>query len=121
MDSIAVTRDFRRMQGALMIKSYQESGLGLKEWLEQNNISKYKYYYWRRKFRDTQLDDFISHTVPDVHFTEIVPPEPVDPKPVEHKNTVAATISISGVEVRINDAASSAFIRKLIEAASHAK
>ena len=53
--------------------------------------------------------------------SKIVPPEPVVPKPVEHKNTVAATISISGVEVRINDAASSAFIRKLIEAASHAK
>lgn len=122
MDSIAVTRDFRRMQGALMIKSYQESGLRLKEWLEQNKISKYKYYYWRRKFRDNQLDDFIARTVPDVHFTEVISPEPVDqPKPIECGNTVAAMISISGIEIRINDAASAAFIRKLIEAADHVK
>ena len=49
MDSVALSRDYRNMKGALMIKAYEESGMSLRDWLQQNNVSKDKYYYWRRK------------------------------------------------------------------------
>ncbi len=62
MDSVTVSRDYRRMKGALMIKAYEESGMSLREWLQQNNVSKDKYYYWRRKLRDCQLDEIFSGT-----------------------------------------------------------
>ncbi len=122
MDSVAVSRDYRSMKGALMIKSYEESGMSLSEWLRQNNVSKDKYYYWRRKLRDRQLDEIISGTgVQDVVFTEITQQESSTPNITEQAMTTAAMINVSGIEIRINDTASSAFIGKLIEAASHAK
>lgn len=43
MDSVAVSRDYRNMKGALMIKAYEESGMSLRDWLQQNNVSKDKY------------------------------------------------------------------------------
>lgn len=122
MDSVAVSRDYRSMKGALMIKSYEESGMSLSEWLRQNNVSKDKYYYWRRKLRDRQLDEIISGTgVQDVVFTEITHQESSTPNITEQTMMAAAMINVSGIEIRINDTASSAFIGKLIEAASHAK
>lgn len=122
MDSVAVSRDYRIMKGALMIKAYEESGMSLREWLQQNNVSKDKYYYWRRKLRDRRLDEIISGTeVQDVVFTEITHQESSIPTTSESIMTTAAMINVSGIDIRISDAASSAFIGKLIEAASYAK
>ena len=122
MDSVAASRDYRRMKGALMIKAYEESGMSLRDWLQQNNVSKDKYYYWRRKLRDRQLDEIISGTeVQEVTFTEITRQESAIPKISEQAMTTAAVVNVSGIEIRISDAASSAFIGRLIEAASYAK
>ena len=122
MDSVAVSRDYRSMKGALMIKAYEESGMSLRDWLQQNNVSKDKYYYWRRKLRDRQLDEIISGTeVQEVTFTEITRQESAIPKISEQAMTTAAVVKVSGIEIRISDAASSAFIGRLIEAASYAK
>ena len=122
MDSVTVSRDYRSMKGALMIKAYEESGMSLRDWLQQNNVSKDKYYYWRRKLRDRQLDEIISGTeVQEVTFTEITRQESAIPKISEQAMTTAAVVNVSGIEIRISDAASSAFIGRLIEAASYAK
>lgn len=122
MDSVAVSRDYRNMKGALMIKAYEESGMSLRDWLQQNNVSKDKYYYWRRKLRDRRLDEIISGTeVQDVVFTEITHQESSIPTTSEPIMTTAAMINVSGIDIRISDAASSVFIGKLIEAASYAK
>lgn len=122
MDSVALSRDYRNMKGALMIKAYEESGMSLRDWLQQNNVSKDKYYYWRRKLRDRQIDEVISGTdVQDVVFTEITHQESIMPTTSELTMTTAAMINVSGIDIRISDTASSAFIGKLIEAASHAK
>ena len=122
MDSVALSRDYRNMKGALMIKAYEESGMSLRDWLQQNNVSKDKYYYWRRKLRDRQIDEIISGTdVQDVIFTEITHQESIMPTASEPPMTTAAMINVSGIDIRISDAASSAFIEKLIKAASYAK
>ncbi len=122
MDSVAVSRDYRNIKGALMIKAYEESGMSLRDWLRQNNVSKDKYYYWRRKLRDRQLDEIISGTdVQDVVFAEITHHGSSIPTTADPIMTTAAMINVSGIDIRISDAASSAFISKLIEAASYAK
>ena len=122
MDSVALIRDYRNMKGALMIKAYEESGMSLRDWLQQNNVSKDKYYYWRRKLRDRQLDEIISGAdVQDVVFTEITHQESSIPTTSELTIPTAAMINVSGIDIRISEAASSAFIRKLIEAASYVK
>ena len=61
MDSVTVTKQIRLSAGAEMIRSYNASGLKLKDWLEENNITKDKFYYWRRKLRDTYtcLDEMV--------------------------------------------------------------
>ena len=56
MNSVTVSGSLRAIEGAALIRSYKESGMKLSDWLSSNNISKHKYYYWRRKLRDTYLD-----------------------------------------------------------------
>ncbi len=45
MDSVTVTKQNRLSAGAEMIRSYNASGLKLKDWLEENKITKDKFYY----------------------------------------------------------------------------
>ena len=49
MDSVTVSRDYRSMKGALMIKAYEESGMSLRDWPQQNNVSKDKYLLLEKK------------------------------------------------------------------------
>lgn len=119
MDSVIVTKHNRLSAGAEMIRAYNASGLKLKDWLEENNITKDKFYYWRRKLRDTCLDEMVQNNEPDqVEFIEM---------PMHHDTVsatapvAAASVQINGCEVMLYDTASVSFIRKLTEAGSHAE
>lgn len=39
------------------INEYHSSGMHLKEWLEQNNITRDTYYYWLRKCRASAVEN----------------------------------------------------------------
>ena len=41
---------------AAIIKECRSSGMKILQWLEINNISKDKYYYWQRKLKETCID-----------------------------------------------------------------
>lgn len=43
---------------AAIIKECRSSGMKILQWLEINNISKDKYYYWQRKLKETCIDTF---------------------------------------------------------------
>ena len=118
MDSVTVTKQNRLTAGAEMIRAYNASGLKLKAWLESNNITKDKFYYWRRKLRDTCLDEMVQNNESDqVEFIEM----PMHHDTVSTTPVAAASVQINGCEVMLYDTASVSFIRKLTEAGNHAE
>ena len=82
-----------------MIRAYNASGLKLKDWLEENNITKYKFYYRRRMLRGACLDEMMQNNKSDqADFIEM---------PMHHDTgsttapIVAASVQINGCEVKL--------------------
>ena len=118
MNSVTISKQHRLTAGAEMIRSYSESGMKLRDWLDQNNITRDKFYYWRRKLRDRSLDEFIqSNEAAHVEFIEMPMHQDI-PAAIP---TVAASVDINGCKVTLYDTASVSFIRKLTEACRHAE
>ena len=44
MNSVSVTRQYRIRQAAFMIKACHDSGLLVKDWFQENDVSKDTYY-----------------------------------------------------------------------------
>ena len=42
------------------LEDIKQSDLTVDEWCNQNQVSKYAYYYWRRKILDSMKDDKIT-------------------------------------------------------------
>lgn len=54
MDEISQVRSNNWIQ---LIHARQESGLTVKDWCSQNNVSLHAYYYWLRKLRKQALQE----------------------------------------------------------------
>lgn len=50
-------RQLKLQQWATLIKEYNDSGLKLKDWLCENNLTKDQYYYWRNQLKE---DDYLN-------------------------------------------------------------
>ena len=49
-------QQLRLQHWAEIIRSCQASGLAVTDWIRENGISKYQYYYWYRKVRTAGLE-----------------------------------------------------------------
>jgi len=69
MDQIlSVKKTVRLQYWQKRIDEFNSSGMFLKEWLEQNNITKDTYYYWLRKCRTVSIETLpaeIKSQLPD--------------------------------------------------------
>ena len=115
---------------ASIIKMQKSSGLSVVEWCHQNNISRDKFFYWKRLLREEAVEqvlpDIISLSIPSVRpQSEIIPTTPT----VECEDCTSCTTFtptsdaralINGVTIEINSSSSEAFIRSLIKAVKHA-
>jgi hypothetical protein len=125
MNSTRIEKQYALQKWAGIIKQQQECTLPLKEWLSQNNITKDQYYYWKRKLKDTVLDDLVqgfveipSLPVQDkvAQVVKLVQP----PQPAMVSNETVATITVGSAVININGNASQDFLRNLFGAVSHA-
>lgn len=112
------------------IKEQKSSGLSVSEWCRQNNISRDKYFYWKRQLKEEvveqSLPDIVPLTAPPVSSPAVpVPTSPTD----ECKSCTScasftpnfnARIFINGISIEIDSSASEAFIYSLIKAVRHA-
>ena len=71
MDTSLTVRNMRRQSWALMLREQSASGLSVKDWCEQNNLSTKSFYYRRRQVQSMLLD-----SAEESRFTELVIPEP---------------------------------------------
>ncbi|MDY6308265.1 MAG: hypothetical protein SPL49_07175 [Oribacterium sp.] len=94
-------QQLRLQHWAEIIRSCQASGLAVTDWIRENGISKYQYYYWYRKVRTAALESAgqlpqedqknslveipVQHPTVINEKTEAPTVQPVSPMPSESK------------------------------------
>lgn len=87
MDQVTLTKNQLKFQHwSNLIAQYQESGMTLAAWCEQNNVCKKSYYYWLRKIRLAALE---NSPVPANDLPAGVPEEKLSFKKLEVASPVA--------------------------------
>ena len=84
MDTSLTVKNMRRQSWALMLREQSASGLSVKDWCEQNNLSTKSFYYRRRQVQSMLLD-----SAEESRFTELIMPEPSVPN-TDLKTNVSA-------------------------------
>ena len=106
-----------------LIQEYMSSGMKLKDWLYENNISKDQYYYWHRKLKMEAIKCNIPTFVDVSEVSQ--PPAVVETKnlPAAHetKTEPAAVIRFQNCSIEINNTASVEIIRNLVKAMAYVK
>ena len=107
MDEIAVVKDSVKYSSWMqMVKSCRESGLTVKHWCSQNNISSKTYYYRLKKVRTLILSQ-------GGEFPEICPLPITQPVPTSVENI---TVHLEGISIEIPRGADEYTIANLLRA-----
>ncbi len=108
------------------------SGLTIKEWCSQNNVSIHAYYYWKRIARESFVDSIIPEIVPVCADPPPVPlPEHTAPALIpnnlsnlyDSRNSTCSDsvlISLGDIRIEIGVSASDEIIAAIIKAVRHA-
>ena len=100
------------------------SGLTVRQWCEQNNLSFHTYNYWKHLLKkevvDQALPDIVPVSVPalseSVHSLEITKPEIRSIR----SNSSNVKMQVNGISIEIDASVSEEFLSKLIKAVCHA-
>ena len=112
------------------IKEQKASGLSVSEWCRQNNLSKDKYFYWKRQIKnevvEQSLPDIVPMAIPSA-ASQLASYSTASPVGFENCTSCAtftptsnARILINGISIEIDSTASESFSRSLIKAVRHA-
>ena len=114
------------------VAEQKASGLSVTEWCLQNNLSKYKFFYWKRQLKDelvTQaLPDIVPLPLPTAQLPEVNTTFATAPIPdctTRASCTTFATgscarIYINGMTIEFDASASANIISNVIKAVRHA-
>ena len=103
------------------IADQKASGLTVTAWCEQNNISRDKFFYWKRLLKDEavsqMLPDIVPITLPSVSTeTPTLNSDGTSCTTCTTAPTSAARVLINGITIELNSNASESFIKHLIKA-----
>lgn len=108
------------------------SGLSVAQWCKENNLSQYKFFYWKRQLKDEvalqALPDIVPLAMP---ASPVIPEVPTPTKSSELASATCAScasfpsnscarVLINGMTIEIDQSAPEPFIRSLIKAVRHA-
>lgn len=122
MNSITtmVADQYRLQEWAEQIKSCQNrpDGMQVKDWCDQNGITKSNYYYRLRRVRQACLDTLPAQTIPAV----------MEPVPAELLNPVSRPSAQSGIDIlagtfkiHITESTSLELLGKVLKVMAHAE
>ena len=94
MSTQLATRQIRMQQWVQVVHATNESGLTVKEYCENNNISENAYYYWLRRIRESAIE------AAGGQFAELT--VPADP-PAAVGGTAGVTIEMNGARIQVTD------------------
>ena len=87
---------------AARIKSCRSSGLTVKQWCSEHQISPQTYYRWQRRLFD------MVRNQQEVQFADVTPEQP------SPAGGVAVTVRIAGVEAEIHNGADAAIVEAVL-------
>lgn len=114
-----VAKQCRLQTWAAQIHDCQErpKGMSVDDWCLQHGITKANYYYRLRRVRQACLDSVAEEIQEEAPvFVEVpLPAEHTEPVMPSSAEAVAAVVhTISGLEIRLYESASEAFLQKLL-------
>ena len=71
MDTKLVANQYKLQQWAAVIQDCRSSEMMIKDWCEQNNITRDRYYYWQRKVREAACESLTKQDPDSQSFAEI--------------------------------------------------
>ena len=100
------------------------SGLTVRQWCEQNNLSFHTYNYWKHLLKEEVVDQALPDIVPvsvpalseSVHSLEITKPEIRSIR----SNSSNVKMQVNGISIEIDASVSEEFLSKLIKAVCYA-
>ena len=118
-------------QWSTKFQDQASSGLTVKEWCSQNNVSVYAFYYWKRIAKEAYVDSIIPDIVPVASSlpafseTSIDTPQPLpDSRDLYNfsKSTShdTITISVGDTRIEIGSSASDEMILAIVKAVRYA-
>ena len=107
------------------------SGLSVAEWCKQNNLTEYKYYYWRRLLKEEAIEQALPDIVPlampsvPANNTQVIPNNTevtgeTCASCTSFASNPCARLFINGICVELDPSAPEPFIRTIIKAVRHA-
>lgn len=106
------------------------SGLTVRQWCKQNNLSFHTYNYWKHLLKeevvDQALPDIVPLSVPAIsdsdHSLEITKPEirSIRANRAIRSNSSNVKMQVNGISIEIDSSVSEEFLSKLIKTVCHA-
>ena len=93
MNTQLVAKEVKLTQWNALVQECMSSGLKVKDWCQQNNVSKDAYYYWLRKVREAACDSM------EASFARV--PEQCIPSSFHSSFSTELTISIGSVTITL--------------------
>ena len=127
-----------------IFQEQKDSGLTVKDWCAQNNVSPHAYYYWKRLAKEAYMESVLPEIVPialpatDDNALSEAPHFPAEahspddsrnsynsPDTLNTKSPVSAasenvTISVNGIQINIDTSASDDLIFRVLKAVRYA-
>ena len=113
---------------AIRFADQKASGLTVRQWCEQNNLSFHTYNYWKHLLKeevvDQALPDIVPLSLPALSDSDsllaITPAPSIRANRSIRSNNSNIKMLINGVSIEIDTAVSEEFLGKLIKAVCHA-
>ena len=130
MSTKSILHQAKLNEWASRFADQKSSGLSVAEWCEQNNLSQYKFFYWKRQLKEEAIEQVLPEIVP-LTMPSVQPNEPLAiPTATVGSETCAscatftsnlcARLYINGICIELDSSANEAFIKNIIKAVRHA-
>ena len=107
-------------QWASRFQEQAASGLTVKAWCAENNVTIHTYNYWKHLLKQDAVDQLLPLSFPTVPTVSEV--ESQTPSSVNSKRSIRSTarLTLGDIFIEVDDYASEAFLSALIKAVRHA-
>ena len=108
MDTQKVAEEYRLSQWTRVIQEQKRSGQNIKDFCQENGISRNKYFYWQRKLRKAACEGLLKAEEP----ANIVPAGWIQVKPDQLTKTTLH-IEVSGCRITVDEGTDPELLKKV--------
>ena len=113
MDTRLMANQYKLQHWATLIQECRASGVMIKDWCEQNNINKDRFYYWQRKVREAACQAVTETTIPAQRFAEV--PSVISDTTAVDTVRAELTIRVGGAAISVSNTTDLSLLKAVIE------